>query len=277
MTDAEPLSQLTVCYSSLLSRVGDIEPPQDPEVEVLVLVQGEGDLPEEVRPGTRLVRLDDMGVARSRNAAIDLASRRYLLFCDDDVRVDLAGVAEGIARLQRTGAAVALGRGITPDGDFRKQYADDGTPLTLFNTARAATYEMLIDVEQVRAHGIRFDPRFGAGAPYYLGDEYVFIADALRAGLRGYAVGQVFGSHPVNSSGAHWGTREDRRARAVVINRVFGRRALPARLAFARRRLRLLGPLGALLFVLDGTRPAGSPPERSITHPSETEDGRAHT
>ncbi|MBR7742080.1 glycosyltransferase [Phycicoccus sp. BSK3Z-2] len=252
-----PLADLSVCYSSLRERVGRIDPPRDPAVEVVVLVQGPGPVPDV--PGARTVRLGSLGVARSRNAALDVAGRRYLLFCDDDVEVDLDGVAAGIERLRRTGAAIALGRGTSPDRTLRKRYSPDGTPLTLLNSAKAATYELLVDVEQVRAHGVRFDHRFGAGAQYYLGDEYVFIADALRAGLRGVAVAEVFGTHPATSSGSRWGTEADRAVRAVVLNRVFGRHALPARVAFAARRLPRLGPRAALRFALDGRRPLGSP------------------
>ncbi len=245
---------LTVCYSALSHRVADIRPPEDPTVDVVVLVQGD-DVPVDLPRRIRVVRLGTTGVARSRNAALEVARRRYLLFADDDVRVDLGGVLEAVRRLRRSGDAIALGRATDPSGRLRKRYQRDGTALTLYNTAKAATYELLVDVHQVRAHGIRFDERFGAGADHYLGDEYVFVADARRAGLRGTAVARVFGTHPEVSSGVGWGTDADRRARALVFNRVFGRRAPAVRAAFALRHLPRMGPAAAARFVVDGSRP----------------------
>lgn len=256
---------LTVSYSSLADRADAIVTPDDEALEVLVLLQG--DLSRAVVPSRwdALVAVPGRGVARSRNAAIDFAGRRYLLFCDDDVEVRLDGVLQGVAHLQRTGAALALGRGVTPDGRLRKSYLTNRpSRLRLTNAAKAATYEMLVDVEQVRAAGVRFDERFGAGARYYLGDEYLFIADLLRAGLTAQAVPYVFGEHPHDSSGVRWGGA-DLRARAIVINEVFGRYAGPARAAFAARRRRQMGGWGAALrFVLDRTVAEG---QRADTPP----------
>ncbi|BDZ42885.1 hypothetical protein GCM10025865_21840 [Paraoerskovia sediminicola] len=214
---------------------------------------GDPDVPADVA-GERPVVVPGRGVARSRNAAIDHAGRRYLLFCDDDVTVDLPGVLAAVDHLRETGAALALGRATNPAGRFRKRYARRARRLTLFSSAKAATYEMLVDVDQVRAAGLRFDERFGAGAQHHLGDEYLFVAAMLRAGLRADAVPITVAVHPAESSGSRWGG-SDVRARAVVLNEVFGRWAAPVRLAFAVRAARRLGSLRAVAALAgDGTR-----------------------
>lgn len=238
---------LTIAYSSLAERVPGIAAPEVDGVEILLCVQGlEHGGPSLVPPAVdRVVAVDGRGVARSRNAAIDAASCRYLLFCDDDVEVQVDDVLAAVAYLRRTGAAIALGRGMDPQGRLRKRYRSDRpAPLSLLNSAKAATYEMLVDVEQVRAAGVRFDERFGAGVETYLGDEYVFIADLLRAGLRGDTLPFVFGIHPEVSSGSRWGGR-DLHVRAVVINHVFGPLAPTARLVFGLRRRAQIGSVTA--------------------------------
>lgn len=251
------LSRLTIGWSSLAERAASIVVPAGAEeVEVIVTLQGDLDGLTPDPRWDRVVAVPGRGVARSRNAAIDAATRRYLLFCDDDVRVDLEGVAAGIAHLARTGSALALGLGADPDGVVRKRRPRGGVEeLTPYNSARAATYEMLIDVEQVRAAQVRFDERFGAGVDLYLGDEYLFIVDLLRAGLRAEAVDHVYGTHPVDSSGHTWGVG-DAHVRAAVFNRAFGRRAPLVRMAFAvRHRTELGGWRGVARFALDRTRP----------------------
>ncbi|MFD1810524.1 hypothetical protein ACFSHQ_27560 [Gemmobacter lanyuensis] len=71
---------------------------------------------------------------------------------------------------------------------------------------------------------MRFDPAFGAGQPDWMGDEYIFLCDALRAGLRGWHVDVTPASHPAESSGL----RQSPEAMAVrrrVLIRALGRGA----------------------------------------------------
>lgn len=270
--DDHALSRLTIGYSTLYTRAHSIVFPADGAgAEILVCVQGGDSTTLEYPPGIRRIDVPGRGVARSRNAVLDNATRRYALFCDDDVDVDLRGVLEGVRHLERTGRALALGRGTDPQGRLRKRYPSKVTRLTRMNSAKAATYEMLVDVEQVQAAGLRFDERFGAGVDdLHLGDEFIFIADLLDAGLRADAVPLVFGVHPATSSGSVWGGERDGHARAAAINRVFGRWARPARLAFGAKHLRELGGVAGLArFVGNGVRPGASRPSPGLEPASD--------
>ena len=91
---------------------------------------------------------------------------------------------------------------------------------------------MLIRVDAIKNAGISFDENFGAGVENYLGDEYIFIADALRAGLKGVHLPVVVAQHPTESSGSKWGSERDLSARAKVFSRVFGPFAPIMRLGF---------------------------------------------
>jgi glycosyltransferase involved in cell wall biosynthesis len=264
---------LTIAYATLATRAHQISLPRvSAGTEILVCVQG-GAVSSDARlDDARIVPVAGRGVAKSRNVSMDHARGRYLLFCDDDVLVDLPGVEDAIQHLRRTGIALALGQGMSPTGLMRKSYPQSVRRLTRFNSAKAATYEMLIDLEQVRATGVRFDERFGAGAELYLGDEYIFIADLLEAGLAGEAIPVVFGTHPEESSGSLWGTAEDRHVRAVAINRVFGRWSFGARLAFGLKNRSNLGGWGAVAgFLADGT----GPPRAQDVGPGTVEAGQS--
>lgn len=258
MTDTK-LANVTVGYSSLVDRTAAIPAASElAGAELVVVVQtgrarGSGAdaavaaAVDAVGPleqrGARVVVLDSRGVAKSRNEALRQAKRKYLLFCDDDVTVDVDGVAAAVAHLQATGAALALGRAVDEHGAFRKQYPSQTVPLTVLNSAKAATYEMIVDVEQARAADVWFDERFGAGVDgLYLGDEYIFIADLLRAGLKGDAVNITVAMHPADSSGARWGTDADVDARSAALTRALGAKAWWAKPAFAVRHARTLGP-----------------------------------
>jgi Glycosyl transferase family 2 len=257
---------LTIGYSTQIDRVRNISLAGiDPAIEVLVCVQGGFPVGNSTLARARIIPVAGTGVARSRNAAIEHASGRYLLFCDDDVAVNLPGVAQGISHLQKTGHALVLGQGVDPAGSIRKRYPRSVTSLTRFNSAKAATYEMLIDLRRVRATGVRFDVRFGAGTDLHLGDEYIFVADLLRAGLSGDAIPMVFGTHPQESSGSQWGSAQDSHARAVALNRVFRRWALCGRIAFAlKNRANLGGWRASWTFISDNAQPPTAAPSSPI-------------
>lgn len=260
---------LTVGYSCLADRVGDLRlPTVGGDVEIVVAIQGEAarTLPHPIRT----LVVGGLGVAKSRNAVIEAAAGQYLLFCDDDVDVNLSGVLAGVRQLQASRHAIVLGRGVDAKRRLRKSYPAGVSRLTRFNSAKAATYEMLIDVGQVRRAGIRFDERFGAGAEYYLADEFIFVTDLLAAGLTGEAIPQVFAVHPGTSSGERWATDRDAHVRAVALNRVFGRAAPIARLLFACKQAARLGDWRRVLsFVTDNGQP---PPLPSVENPWQKDE-----
>lgn len=181
------------------------------------------------------------------------------MFCDDDIEVLIDSAMATARYLARSGRALALGAAIDPDGAPRKRYPTTTRRLGRLSAAKAATYEMVVDVDQVRDARVRFDERFGAGADLPLGDEYVLISDMLRAGLRADAVPWVLAVHPHVSSGDRWGTDADAYHRAAVLDRVFGPWALPARTAFALKHARRLGSASRALRFAVGTLPLPVP------------------
>ena len=254
-------TKLTIGYSVLAERAQNIKPPAEREDwETVVVVQdpqgtnwsaeqnmnlaGRGDLKVEV--------LESVGVAKSRTRAIWLSSSEYLVFADDDIVFEELALERAIAYLDANPKlSLLLTRAQDPKGRLRKKYPRASTKLNIFNSARAATYEMIIRVDAIRQFGVLFDENFGAGSENYLGDEFIFIADLLRAGGLAEFIPLTVATHPADSSGSGWGTSRDRLARAKVFTRVFGALAPLVRLAFGFRRIRELGGLGNLLrFVL---------------------------
>ena len=229
---------LTIAYSTLPARLKGIKYPEHrDDREILVLVQNVDESSYVfTAKDTKLVELKNKGVAKSRNAALDRASGEFLLFGDDDMEFIESGVDEAVAYFRENpDCAIILTQAIDDSGALRKSYPSKLTPLKLTNSAKAATYEMLVRVDVLKDKGIRFDENFGAGAENYLGDEYILIADALRAGLKGVHLPVKLAIHPKDSSGSKWGSENDLAARAKVFKRVFGWRAPLYRAAFLVR------------------------------------------
>lgn len=243
---------LTFGYSTLANRLSNISLPDlsnHPDWDVLITVQsGNEQAPNQADlsnaptgSNVELLAFSGVGVTKLRNQVIKNAKGKYLIFSDDDIQFNEAGLIEAIAYLEKTGAGLLLGQAVDEAGKLRKSYPSQIQRLNKFNSAKAATYEMIVDLEQVKAAGVLFDENFGAGAEVtYLGDEYIFICDLITAGVRCDFVPVVLATHPTDSSGSGWGTDRDRIARALIFDRAFkGNRTLPymARVAFGSKKL----------------------------------------
>lgn len=253
--------KLTLGYSTLAERVATlVEPPVNPNWETLLVVQNPNQFDWQgarfqefaARKDFRYHELVNKGVAKSRNKAIDIAQGEYLIFSDDDITFSETGLGQAIDYLDsHPEVSLLLGQATDESGKLRKHYPKNVEKLGSLNSARAATYEMIIRVSDVRRLGVRFDEDFGAGAKNYLGDEYIFVVDLIRAGGKAVFAPITLAQHPTESSGSRWGSDQDRKARAIIFTRVFGARASFVRLPFGIRRRRELGSWkNVLLFVL---------------------------
>ncbi len=235
---------LTIGYSTLADRASNIVYPDSASWQYQQHIQGSKIKPP--KPDT--FYLDSKGVAKSRNSAIENANGTYLLFGDDDVTFDAAEIQKALDYLdQNPKVSLVLASAVDESGELRKTYPLKKTELNRFNSAKAATYEMILRVEHAKDLNVRFDEDFGAGARNYLGDEYIFIVDLIKAGGKAIFLPLRIATHPADSSGSRWGEKQDRIARAIVFTRVFGKLAVFVRAGFALRRLRELGSLSNAL------------------------------
>ena len=225
---------LTIGYSTLATRLPGIKYLDGFQNLVVVQNPTSESLPS-ADPAVKRVELHSKGVAKSRNAVIDNATTEYLLFGDDDIEFKEESINSAITFLEANKEiSILLLQAVDETGALRKRYPSRAHPLKLTNSAKAATYEMIIRTPDIKKASIRFDENFGAGAQNYLGDEYIFIADALRAGLKGLFLPIVIATHPTDSSGSFHNTKQDAIVRSRIFTRVFG----------------IWGPIMRLLFIL---------------------------
>jgi glycosyltransferase involved in cell wall biosynthesis len=244
---------LTFGYSTLASRLDNIQLPNleaNPNWDALITVQSGTEFPPTVEQllhspkGDRVTTkaFPGSGVTKIRNKVIEHATGDYVIFADDDIIFKEQGLREALDYMEANKDVVLLlGEAVDEQERLRKNYPKAVTRLTKLNSAKAATYEMIIRLAAVRDAGILFDEAFGAGVETkYLGDEYIFIADLVAAKLRCDFVPIVLAVHPKESSGSGWGTAKDRKARALIFDRAFiGNRSLPylVRIGFGLRKL----------------------------------------
>ena len=239
---SEP-ARITMGYSSLADRVVDIEFPDFSQPHEIVLsIQNPTAQKYKLPPSKgefRIIESSELGVAKSRNTVIENTLTEYLIFADDDAAIEVEGLKQVLSYLDiHPDCDLVLGVTINEQGVPRKRYPVKEQKLTLFNSAKAGTIEMVARVPSIRRRGVRFDENFGAGTKNKLGDEYIFIADLIRAGGKGIFLPIVVASHADESSGSSVAADDNLDSRAKVFTRVFGKWSPLMRAIFYLRRRR---------------------------------------
>ena len=230
---------LTVAIATTSARLGQInlsDLPAQSGVIYHIWVQGAKTVPIATRTDITISAAPGKGAAANRNTALAATRTSLLLFADDDLVFSAAGHAALIARFAtRPTADFLIARLEDETGRLRKRYSADGRQVRWWNCGKTGTPELALRPGRVREKALQFDTRFGAGMPNYLGDEYIFLCDALRAGLRGEHAAIVLASHPGESSGTKSGIELMAIRRAALIRALGPWKSRPALLAVALR------------------------------------------
>lgn len=145
------------------------------------------DLPEALRREDFRVRFyQEKGLSRNRNRGLDTANGQWLLIADDDLTYSADTLTELVdtLRTERDADLITL-RSHTATA-LSKPY-----PATRCDTRRMprgwylTSFEICVRRQALQRSGVRFDERFGIGAPVLVsGEEDVFWLSCLRCGLR---------------------------------------------------------------------------------------------
>ncbi|MET3808589.1 glycosyltransferase involved in cell wall biosynthesis [Nakamurella sp. UYEF19] len=157
-----------------------------PTVQTVADTAGDGAAGRE-SPAVQYVREDQPGIAAARNRALaeaTLCGADLLVFIDDDERPEPQWLEHLLATYYRSRPAAVAGPVVSTfrgevhpwirDGAFfeRKRFAT-GTPVPA-----AASNNLLLDLHQVSAFGLRFDVRFGLTG----GSDTLFTRQLVRSG-----------------------------------------------------------------------------------------------
>ncbi|MDO4740179.1 MAG: glycosyltransferase family A protein [Eubacteriales bacterium] len=132
---------------------------------------------------------DRRGLSRSRNMALERAQAEFLWLCDDDVAVDPAAEQTILSAFAAHPEADAIAFNVPSDTPDRPQRPiEQEHPLLLRNSMRYPSYRFVYRLASLRKAGLRFDERFGSGSTFSNGEDSLFTAACLKAGLKLVAV-----------------------------------------------------------------------------------------
>ncbi len=135
------------------------------------------------KDGNRTIirRTSQRGLSKSRNMALSLAETDCVIFCDNDVRYTdqaFSQIREAFERYPDAGILVFfVERPERHEPVYRKETRMDRLHMMKIFSPEIAVRKSLIG-------SLRFDPDFGAGARYTMGEENIFLFEARRRGIR---------------------------------------------------------------------------------------------
>lgn len=169
-------------------------------------------------------RLDYPGLSKSRNIGLAICQSRYAYLMDDDVNFDPYAIKQLCQQMEEEQVDIGTSQYCYPSGKLARNYGKSSFQHNKLSVAKVVSIEICVKTESIRRSQILFDTKFGLGTSLPSGEEYIFLCDAIRAGLSVYYFPILIGCHPEESSGQDFYSSPDKiLAKRMMLKRVFGR------------------------------------------------------
>lgn len=152
--------------------------------KALIINQADSEADEICDDGrVRFITCSERGLSKSRNMALRNASGEICMLCDNDVCYIDDYAEKIVSEFDRHKDADIIVFFIERP-ERKKPIFDREKKMNYISTMKIFSPEVAFRLASVKKAGLEFDENFGAGAEYSMGEENIFLYDALRAGLR---------------------------------------------------------------------------------------------
>lgn len=228
------MPQCTIVISTANARILDLNLKEThPDILYIVIHQNFDNCGENykiprflIREDVTYVRLDYSGLSKSRNKGLAGVKTKYAYIMDDDVDFSTKNIIELVKLMNAESVDIATCQFKYQDGTFPKKYSDKSFEHSILSSAKVASIEICVNIESIRQSGIKFDESFGLGTSWPSGEEFIFLTDCLKAGLKVNYYPIVVGIHPSETSGQDFYSSFSKSvAKREMFKRVFGWRS----------------------------------------------------
>ena len=177
----------------------------------------------ESHPSIDYIKNSSKGLTLSRNIALKKTKTQYMWVMDDDLEFISGAINKVLGSLEDENKNVICNtyESLRPSGLKRVLYPNNRSKVTGKYILRVASFEMVLNVNQLKRHNITFREDMGVGGNIInLGEESVLIADILRAGGDVIHHSISVNIHPEISTGTIV-NNQNFFSKGVVIRRVF--------------------------------------------------------
>ncbi|MBY8963899.1 glycosyltransferase family 2 protein [Flavobacterium sp. D11R37] len=146
----------------------------------------------------RVFNVFEKGLSKSRNLALKNANGKICIFTDDDV-IFKKSFTESVAKAFNEFPDAGLISFMTEDekGQPFKKYADSTKRIvSTKDCLNIMSIEMVVNLQNVKNTGCRFDERFGLGAQFGMGEEAIYLSCLLQNNLELYSYPETIVIHP---------------------------------------------------------------------------------
>ncbi len=171
------------------------------DFKVLVINQtDENSILESTLPNVRIINSFEKGLSKSRNLAIKNAKGLICFNVDDDV-VFVEGFAEIIVNsFNEFNFPIITFETLTTDGKPYWKYPKKAMLHNRFIRKKTLSIEIAFQLAEINKGNLFFDERFGLGAKFQDGENFIFLTDAKKKGLVPFFYPQPITLHPALSS-----------------------------------------------------------------------------
>jgi len=187
----------------------------------------------------KILSFKEKGLSKSRNKAIEYAEADICLITDNDVEF-MENLKEKIlhAFKENPDADILTFKILTPEGDEYKKYSKKSFYHNKRTIMKVSSIEIAFKREKIIKHNIKFDENFGLGTDFPTGEENIFLADALKKGLKVKYVPISIVIHPRESSGSNYNNEVLIKAKGAMFYRIFGIKGYFISLLFALKKFK---------------------------------------
>ncbi|MBK9224431.1 MAG: glycosyltransferase family 2 protein [Flavobacterium sp.] len=177
-------------------------------------------------PNIKIINSFEKGLSRSRNLALQNATKKLCLIADDDI-VYAPDFEKEIVNAFNTleDASLITFNHQRVGVDKPQKIATEIHKHTLKSIWNVSSIEIAFSLDAIKNNSIVFNDYFGLGSVFETAEEFLFLRSSLLQNLKLYYYPSVIVSHPKLSSGIHEGQDKLLFARTALFYKTKGKLA----------------------------------------------------
>ena len=173
----------------------------------------------------KVLNVFEKGLSKSRNLALEKATKKLVIFTDDDVvfqqKFDKKIIQSFNANTEHDGFRFQY---LNSQGNLAKKYPRTfQSKLTQFEILNTSSVELVFKRESLKKANLKFDVNFGLGAEFFMGEEAIFVSDGIKKGLKIGFIPEKLLSHSQPSTGHKTTISKVYFIQSAVFYRIFGK------------------------------------------------------
>ena len=149
----------------------------------------------------KALSMQEKGVGLSRTTALQRATADIVLFSDEDIVYENGYAEKVIQAFEENPKADVILFNVKVEEDRRTYWIENAKRVHRWNCGRYPAYSIAVRTKRLHEVGLTYHLWFGGGALFSCGEDSMFLNDALKLGLKMYAVPVTIGKEVARSEG----------------------------------------------------------------------------